>query len=109
MRIVHVVASVDDARAAEERALGASTLVVATSAKPQGATHASALRSRLPEERGVLVLFGTGHGLAPTVIDSADVVLAPLPGRPERNGGYNHLSVRSAVAIHLDRLLAEDR
>lgn len=108
MRIVHVVASVEEARAAEERALGAPALLVATSAKPQGTTHASVLRARLPQERGVLVLFGTGHGLAPAVLDAADVVLAPLPGRPEKNEGYNHLSVRSAVAIHLDRLLAVD-
>ena len=108
MRIVHVVASVEEARAAEEKALGAPTLLVATSAKPQGATHASVLRARLPQERGALLLFGTGHGLAPSLIDGADLVLAPLPGRPERNGGYNHLSVRSAVAIHLDRLLSVD-
>lgn len=108
MRIVHVVASVDDARAAEERALGAAPLLVATSARPQGTTPASVLRARLPAERGVLVLFGTGHGLAPSIVERADVVLAPLPGRPAQNGGYNHLSVRSAVAIHLDRLLAVD-
>lgn len=108
MRIVHVVASVEEAQAAEEQALGARPLLVATSAKPQGTTHASVLRARLPEVRGVLVLFGTGHGLAPSLMAAADVVLAPLPGRPASNGGYNHLSVRSAVAIHLDRLLSVD-
>ena len=108
MRLVRVVASVEDALQAEERALGARPLLVATSARPQGATHAAALRARLPDERGVLILFGTGHGLAPSLLERADVVLAPLPGRPDKNGGYNHLSVRSAVAIHLDRLLAVD-
>ncbi len=108
MRIVRVVASVDEALAAEAQALGARPLLVATSARPQGTTPASALRAQLPALRGVLVLFGTGHGLAPTLVDGADVVLAPLPGRPAQNGGYNHLSVRSAAAIHLDRLLAVD-
>lgn len=48
-----------------------------------------------------LLLFGTGHGLAPEVMESADLVLAPILGL----GQYNHLSVRSAAAIILDRLL----
>ena len=49
-----------------------------------------------------LMLFGTGWGLTEEVKDSADYVLSPIEGR-----GYNHLSVRSAVAIILDRLLGE--
>lgn len=109
MRMVRVVASVEEAIAAEQRALGARPLVVATSARPQGTTSAAALRARLPSERGVLVLFGTGHGLAAALVDGADVVLTPLTGRPDLSGGYNHLSVRSAAAIYLDRLLAVDR
>jgi len=50
------------------------------------------------------MLFGTGWGLTQEVKDSSDYVLAPIEGK-----GYNHLSVRSAVAIILDRLLSEDR
>lgn len=53
----------------------------------------------------ILILFGTGHGLAPEALESADAALPPIqPG-----GGYNHLSVRAAAAITLDRLLASDR
>ena len=48
------------------------------------------------------LLFGTGWGLTQEVKDSSDYVLAPIEGK-----GYNHLSVRSAVAIVLDRLLGE--
>ncbi|OGQ18185.1 MAG: hypothetical protein A2138_15170 [Deltaproteobacteria bacterium RBG_16_71_12] len=122
MRIVHVVASVAEAIAGEEHELGTRPLVVATSARlalddeaAPGSVRqpdrcsSDVLRARLPGERGVLVLFGTGHGLAPSLVDGADVVLAPLVGRPHKSGGYNHLSVRSAAAIYLDRLLAEDR
>jgi hypothetical protein len=109
LRIAHVVASAEDAVLAEERVLGARPLVVATSARAQGTTPAAALRARLQSERGALVLFGTGHGLAPALVEGADVVLAPLLGRPAESGGYNHLSVRSAAAIFLDRLLAVDR
>ncbi len=49
-----------------------------------------------------LLLFGTGWGLTREVKEGSDYVLAPIKGK-----GYNHLSVRSAVAIILDRLLGE--
>jgi len=52
--------------------------------------------------RTSLVIFGTGWGLAPEVIDGCDAFLAPLEGA---GTGYNHLSVRAACAIVLDRLL----
>ena len=48
------------------------------------------------------ILFGTGWGLTREVKDSSDYILAPIEGK-----GYNHLSVRSAVAIILDRLLGD--
>ncbi len=53
-------------------------------------------------ETPFLLLFGTGWGLTQEVKDSSDYVLAPIEGK-----GYNHLSVRSAVAIILDRLLGD--
>ena len=60
-------------------------------------------RARLGGEgKPVLVVFGTGWGLAPGVIEGADLLLEPI--RAER-GEYNHLSVRAACAIALDRLL----
>ena len=60
-------------------------------------------RARLERDgKTVLLLFGTGWGLAQGVIDSADALLEPI--RP-RSGTYNHLSVRAACAIALDRLL----
>lgn len=48
-----------------------------------------------------LLLFGTGYGLAQEVMDKADFILEPIIGR----GDYNHLSVRSAASIIIDRLL----
>lgn len=55
------------------------------------------------EEKNILLLFGTGWGLTKEVVEQADYVLEPIYGR----GEYNHLSVRSAVAIISDRLLGE--
>ena len=49
-----------------------------------------------------LILFGTGWGLTEDVINSADYILKPVKGYND----FNHLSVRSAAAIILDRLLS---
>jgi hypothetical protein len=52
--------------------------------------------------RPFLMLFGTGWGVTQEVKDHCDYILEPIEGK-----GYNHLSVRSAVAIILDRLLGD--
>ncbi len=64
----------------------------------------SEARARLANDdpRAVLILFGTGWGLAPEVVAQADYVVEPL--RAEEHAGYNHLSVRAACAILLDRI-----
>ena len=51
----------------------------------------------------VLVLFGTGYGMTKETMESFDYILEPIYGHSE----YNHLSVRSAVSIILDRLRGE--
>ncbi|HEX3772016.1 MAG TPA: RNA methyltransferase [Polyangiaceae bacterium] len=63
-------------------------------------------RAQLEDEgasggKAVLLVFGTGWGLAPSVIDGADALLEPIQSA---HGDYNHLSVRAACAIALDRL-----
>ncbi len=51
--------------------------------------------------KSLLLLFGTAWGLTREFIEKADYVLAPITGPT----AYNHLSVRCAAAIVLDRLL----
>lgn len=51
--------------------------------------------------RGVILAFGTGSGMTLDYLRTFDWVLEPIWGPAE----YNHLSVRSAVAVTLDRLL----
>ncbi|HNX37538.1 MAG TPA: RNA methyltransferase [Candidatus Cloacimonadota bacterium] len=53
--------------------------------------------------RPVLLLFGTGYGLCDEIHEQADYILSPIKG----TGAYRHLSVRSAVAIVLDRISSE--
>lgn len=53
--------------------------------------------------RPVLILFGTGYGMTREMMKEFDYILEPIYGC----GSYNHLCVRSAAAIILDRLLGE--
>lgn len=84
---------------------GSVPRTVVTSARSHGRTVSYAsLRELLTEGRDELLLvFGTGWGVTEAVVDGADLLLQPIRG----GGDYNHLSVRSAVAIILDRLVGE--
>lgn len=92
------------AQGASGTALGQKVEVWVTAARSIGApiTFAAA-RARLQQEGPpVLLVFGTGWGLAPSITDAADAVIEPIRGA----GEWNHLSVRAACAIALDRLLS---
>ncbi len=62
-------------------------------------------RNLLQDGSPCVLIFGTGWGLSREFIDSADYRLEPISG----NDGYNHLSVRCASAIILDRVLSKQR
>ncbi|MCK5632474.1 hypothetical protein KAH94_01890 [bacterium] len=55
--------------------------------------------------RPVLFLFGTGQGMSDDLMNRSDFVLLPVVGFST----FNHLSVRSAVAIILDRWIGINR
>lgn len=83
-------------------------LVISTSARDRGLQRLSfkELRREIWEgdsEQPVLLVFGTGFGLADSVFELCDGLLEPMKGASK--GDYRHLSVRSAVSICLDRLL----
>ena len=76
--------------------------LLVTSASLADATLSySEARKRIQQGKPFLILFGTGWGLTKEVLAMADSTLAPIQGFSD----YNHLSVRSAVAIILDRLM----
>lgn len=58
----------------------------------------------LKNRSSYLLIFGTAWGLSENFISKADYILEPIKG----NTDYNHLSVRSAASIILDRLLKLD-
>ncbi len=81
---------------------GKKPLLLTTSAKNQVQTLSYPdVRAKVKEKEPILLLFGTAHGLAPQVMEMIEYALPPVGG----NTDYNHLSVRSAVSIILDRLL----
>jgi hypothetical protein len=90
--------------AAARADLGSDTALWVTAARATSHTTTFAeARSELAREgRPVLLCFGTGWGLAPELLAAADLRLPPI--RAERDSGYNHLSVRAACAVTLDRL-----
>jgi len=102
--LVRLCLSIDDAIAQVEAEEGKTPRLVVTSAKagPDRSTHAEEAEHLRIETRPTLLLFGTGHGLSDRVLQRADVFLEPIKGPSE----FNHLSVRAAVAITLDRLFA---
>jgi hypothetical protein len=97
--------TLEEARLWVEKDAGARAWTVATTAlhRPDSVTFVQ-VRHALAQAKPVLLLFGKAWGLAPAVIASADAVLTPI----DEGTGFNHLSVRTAVAIVVDRLLRDD-
>lgn len=89
-----------------ESETGQKPVTVATDARvyPNTVSYKKLKQKIKEEEKAFLILFGTGWGIKKELMESSDYILEPV--EPERT--YNHLSVRSAVAIILDRLLGED-
>lgn len=83
----------------------ARPLIVATSACDTGSSVSTKVLLKDPElqERPLLLVFGTGWGLTAEWSLGVDKFLSPVRG----STAYNHLSVRSAAGIILDRLFAQ--
>lgn len=99
---VQIAVSLRETIARIEEIEGVRPLVIATSAKIIPGKQALDYFSQgdvWRQRRPVLLVFGTGKGLAKSAIDQVDYVLGPVKGFSD----FNHLSVRSAMAIVLDR------
>lgn len=102
LELIAAASDLDEVIAKATVAFGTRPTVVATCAHEQKNTIAfAAMRDGLREGKPYMLLFGTAWGLAPELLARVDAVLPPLHGRSE----FNHLSVRSAASIILDRLL----
>ena len=104
LSLVTTVADLDQAILEVERERGERPVLIATSAREsERRVSFAALRERLAAESVPhLLMLGTGWGLTPEILDRAELFLEPIRGV----GEYNHLPVRAAAAIMLDRLLS---
>lgn len=105
LAIVSLTQDLDQTLEAIRRETGQQPRIVATSAKAGGTRITfSLLRRKLAADGPpILIVLGTGWGLTEEVLERADDFLEPIQGV----SSYNHLSVRAAAAILLDRLLGE--
>lgn len=102
LELIRIRDSVPEVIADIAQAEGSQPAVVATTARDNGpAVGFRDLRRRVESGRPHVLLLGTAWGLPQAVLDGADLVLAPIRGIT----GYNHLSVRSAASVILDRLV----
>lgn len=96
--------SVEQACLDIKKAQGVDPVLVVTGANfKQPNLTCDQFRERLSVDKlPYFLLFGTGWGIHATLLEQVPWQLEPLYGAS--SDGYNHLSVRSAVAIYLDRL-----
>lgn len=106
--LIEVVSDVETLRARVREIAGEDALLTVTGAGLQeGTIPFPAMRERLKtDDSPVLLLFGTGYGMAPELIAQADIRLPAIVG-PGGIADYNHLSVRAAAVIVLDRLFGD--
>lgn len=100
---VVISGSLDSAVAEIEKIHGQRPKIITTDAKfYKNMIGYNKLKEQIYSNSGTpyLLLFGTGWGLADEVMVKSDYILKPVKGY----NYFNHLSVRSAAAIILDRL-----
>lgn len=102
LRYIKTLSTLDDILSDISEKHGVLPNIVVTSAKPgERMLDYKDFKALLPNlSEPILLLFGTAWGLHSSITDRAEYRLNPIYGP----GKYNHLSVRSAVAIILDRI-----
>ena len=79
----------------------ASAFIISTTARRRNnQTSFKDVAEALSNVQRAILVFGTGYGLTEEFLDKSSLVLEPI----ETDSGFNHLSVRCAAAIIVDRL-----
>lgn len=102
LELIRVAPSFEAAVHSMEEERHEPVVTIATSAKKApGSITTEGLRQKLENKASHVLTFGTAWGLADELIDQCDFILDPIFGAAD----YNHLSVRSAASIYLDRII----
>ena len=104
LKLIRIKKNLDEVMEDIRKTNGDSPKTVVTSAghSPRNISY-KRFRKMLQDDALYLLMFGTGWGLSEKFMAGADYALDPVFG----NTDYNHLSVRSAAAIILDRLFGK--
>ena len=111
--LVRAVRSFEEVKAAIKAEQGEEPEVVLTDARPlPNSVSYAAYRAELADParatKPVCVVFGTGWGVSDVFYPEVHRILAPVYGpEGDHEDGYNHLSVRAAAAIIMDRLFGK--
>mgnify|MGYP002725757125 CR=1 FL=1 len=103
LELASLVPDLADAATEVQRQTGVKPVTIGTAAGDRGESMVTFSRMREiidTQDGAAIVVFGTGWGLERSFFESLDYSLAPVLGKSE----YNHLSVRSAASIVMDRL-----
>lgn len=106
LNLVHVMDRLDQVIAAIEQREGKKPLLIGTSARKTTGKMISFYDQDMvwQEGRPVLLILGTGQGLSDDLMSRCDYILNPIHGFSD----FNHLSVRSAAAILMDRWMGRN-
>ena len=106
LELINIKTSIAEVKEHIKKKEGNFPKTVVTSAKnnPDNISF-DTFRDMLQGDHVYLMIFGTAWGLAEECMTEADYFLDPIWG----NSNYNHLSVRSASAIILDRLFGREK
>lgn len=102
IKLIKLFESLDDAIFEVEKAEGERPVLLGTDANPKRKYIGCEEIRNLLWEKPIALVLGTAWGLCEEVLDRCDYFLEPIWGRLDP---YNHLSVRSAASILIDRIL----
>jgi tRNA (guanine37-N1)-methyltransferase len=101
LKLIRVASTFEDVCADINSEFEKRLITIGTSAKEyKNAASILELKEGINKENPHVIAFGTAWGLSEQFIENCDMILEPIKG----GGEFNHLSVRSAVSIYLDRI-----
>ncbi len=102
LELIRVVANFDGVKEDIEKERGKTVVTTGTTAAgcARATTFLDFAKMIHGTDQSHIIAFGTAWGLSQAFLDECDHILEPVSGV----NGYNHLSVRSAVSIILDRI-----
>ena len=105
LSLVRMAATLHEAAADFQQMFDSPVRVIVTGAqrRPNALSFADLRKTVHTQGLPCLLVLGTGWGLSDELFEQADAILEPIAGCSD----YNHLPVRSALAIMLDRLLGD--